>query len=170
MLFHFSENPNIKEFIPLEGQANNQLSPVVWAIDEEHSVNYFLPRDCPRIIYSKSTSLSEEDEKIFFSQTKASTIMTVESDWLESIRNTTIYKYTFTDDGFSLFDRIAGYYVSYTPVQPLYVEPMHHLLENITSRGVELRITPNLYPLREAILKSTLENFSMIRMRNAKIR
>jgi hypothetical protein len=33
-------------------------------------------------------------------------------------------------------------------------------------RGVELRVLPTLWPLRDAVLESSLQ-FSMIRMRNA---
>lgn len=59
MLFHFSENPNIKEFIP---QAADGMPPMFWEIDEEHAANYFFPRDCPRVIYSRSDNISLEDE------------------------------------------------------------------------------------------------------------
>jgi hypothetical protein len=167
MLYHFSENPAIKEFIPLENQ-NKEMPPAVWAIDEEHAVHYFLPRECPRVIFSKSASLSEEDEKLFFAHTLANKVIAVETSWIERIKNTTVYKYTFHDEGFQVFDQTAGYYIIHSPVQPISVEPMGDLLEKITEKGVELRITPNLYPLRDAIISSSVDDFSIIRFRNAK--
>jgi hypothetical protein len=170
MLFHFSENPSIKVFKPLVEQSIKEMPPVVWAIDEEHSYKYFFPRDCPRVIFSKSENLREGDEKLFFSQTVATTIIVVETAWLERIRNTTIYKYTFDSDGFELFDHNAGYYINHSTVQPLSVEPIGDLLGNIISKGIELRFTPNLFPLRDEIIASTIDDFSMIRMRNAKKR
>jgi hypothetical protein len=36
----------------------------------------------------------------------------------------------------------------------------------VLQRGVELRILPNLWPLRDAVIESTLE-FSIIRWRNS---
>jgi hypothetical protein len=51
MLYHFSEDPNINEFVPRSMEC---MPPVVWAIDEEHSFFYFFPRDCPRVIFSWS--------------------------------------------------------------------------------------------------------------------
>jgi hypothetical protein len=41
-------------------------------------------------------------------------------------------------------------------------DPVSELLQ----RGVKLRIVPNLWPLRDAVVASSLQ-FSMIRMRNA---
>ena len=164
MLFHFSEKPNIKEFIP---RSTDGMPPVVWAIDEEHAVNYFFPRDCPRVIYSRSDNISLEDKKLFFSHTSAKTIIAVETAWLERIRNTTIYKYTFDNDGFTLVDEIAGYYINHSTVLPITVEPITDLIEKITSMDVDFRITPNLFPLRDAIISSTIDNFSIIRFRNA---
>jgi hypothetical protein len=141
--------------------------PVVWAIDEEHSVYYFFPRDCPRVIFSWSQGVSAEDEKLFFSHTGAKTIIAVEAAWLDRIRNTTIYRYSFREDGFVLTDATAGYYTSRKTVIPVCVEPMGDLLGEIVSKGVELRIVPNLYPLRNAIVSSTITDFSIIRFRNA---
>ncbi|MBM7587272.1 hypothetical protein JOC86_003845 [Bacillus pakistanensis] len=166
MLYHFSEDPSIKEFIPLKSQ-NKEMPPTVWAIDEEHAVHYFFPRDCPRVIYSKSANMSEEDEKLFFSHTLANKIIAVENAWMEKIKNTTLYKYTFHDEGFQVFDQTAGYYITHSPVQPISLEPMGDLLGKIAEKGVELRVTPNLYPLRDAIISSTIDDFSIIRFRNA---
>ncbi|MCP3739496.1 DUF6886 family protein [Rossellomorea sp. BNER] len=166
MLYHFSENPTIKEFIPLENQ-NKEMPPAVWAIDEEHAVHYFFPRDCPRVIYTRSANMSEEDVKLFFSHTLANKVIAVETAWMERIKSTTIYKYTFLHEGFLLFDQTAGYYITHSPVQPISIEPMGDLLEKITEKGVELRITPNLYPLRDAIISSSVDDFSIIRFRNA---
>ena len=40
------------------------------------------------------------------------------------------------------------------------------LILELLNRGVELRIVPSLWPLRDEVVKSTLQ-FSLIRMRNA---
>jgi len=166
-LYHFSEDPNITIFEPRFIEGREDPHPFVWAIDEEHSVNYFFPRDCPRIIYSRTERLNEDDKVRFFSNTSSKTVITVESAWLERINQTTLYKYTFKDDSFDLMDEIAGYYVSKQPIIPLQVEPVVNMVEEILKRQVELRFTPNLYALRNSIIGSTLDDFSIIRFRNA---
>jgi hypothetical protein len=166
-LYHFSEEPNISIFVPRFIEGKEDPHPLIWAIDEEHSVNYLFPRDCPRIIYSRSERISEEDEERYFFNTSAKTIITVESAWIEQINGTTLYKYTFSDNSFELLDETAGYYVSKQTINPYQVEPVVDLIEEILKRGVELRFTPNLYPLRDSILKSTVDDFSIIRFRNA---
>ncbi|WP_420852114.1 DUF6886 family protein [Paenibacillus hamazuiensis] len=66
-----------------------------------------------------------------------------------------------------MYEPNAGYYTTVQTVKPVSVEKLDDLLGRIVSLGVELRITPSLLPLRDAILASTV-NFSMIRMKNAK--
>ncbi len=166
-LYHFSEEPDISKFEPRSSHGGDERSPLVWAIDEEHSVNYLFPRDCPRVIFSRSERMSEEDEVRFFSNTYAKTIIAVENAWVERINRTTLYRYIFQDESFELLDEIAGYYVSKQTIVPLRVEPVVHLLEEVVSRQVELRFTPSLYPLRDSILNSTIDDFSIIRFRNA---
>lgn len=63
-------------------------------------------------------------------------------------------------------DELAGYYVSTEPVAPLTVEPVGDLLGNLIASGVDLRITPSLWPLHDALVGATLD-FSMIRLQNA---
>lgn len=49
---------------------------------------------------------------------------------------------------------------------PLKVDRLDNLLERIAATHAELRITPTLKPMKEAVLASSV-SFSMIRMRNA---
>jgi hypothetical protein len=102
----------------------------------------------------------------FLSWTIASRVIVVEGGWIERIRTTTLYRYLLPSSGFVLRDAGAGYYVSADQVEPLSVEPVGDLIDAILGAGIELRITPNLWPIHDAIASSTLE-FSMIRMRNA---
>lgn len=46
LVFHVSETPAIARFEP---RAREIGHPVVWAIDDLHLPNYWLPRDCPRV-------------------------------------------------------------------------------------------------------------------------
>ncbi len=44
--------------------------------------------------------------------------------------------------------------------------PHYCLLQRLTATGVELRLTPSLWPLHDALIGSSVP-FSMIRLRNA---
>ncbi|GGD57762.1 DUF6886 family protein [Paenibacillus nasutitermitis] len=167
MLYHFSENPDITTFVPQPVKNRPDLPSVVWAIDEEHAVNYYFPRDCPRVIYSRSEAVSSADLELFFHGSKASTIIVVESGWLEKINTVALYRYTFEDNGFELTDGTAGYYLSRQTVNPIAVEPVQQLLAKIVNAGAELRFTPNLYPIRNAVLSSTIDDYSIIRFQHA---
>jgi hypothetical protein len=54
-------------------------------------------------------------------------------------------------------------------IEPLDVAPVGDLLAKHADAGIELRITPSLWPLADAMVDSTLQ-FSMVRMGNAQPR
>ncbi|WP_342779152.1 DUF6886 family protein [Paenibacillus hemerocallicola] len=72
-------------------------------------------------------------------------------------------------DTFQLFDEVAGYYISTQAVIPIEVEPLDNLIDRLIILKIELRFTPNLYPLRNAILNSSIKDFGIHRFANAKI-
>lgn len=154
MLYHFSEFSDIQIFIPREKQNRAEFPAVVWAIDEEHEYSYYFPRDCPRIICKKTDTISDENNDKFFKHSNADIIVTVESSWYPRIMNQVIYRYHFSDINFERFDPMAGYYISYQVTKPLHVDHMDGLIQRLFEKGIELRFTPNLYLLREAILTS----------------
>lgn len=167
MLFHMSEESDIPVFVPRRTGDSDGAPAVVWAIDEEHLVNYLFPRDCPRIVYSHSSNVSGEDRARFFAHSASQTIITVENGWYERIQSATLYKYTFDPAGFACIDGTAGYYTSRNTVRPISARPVRDLVDRLIARGVELRFTPHLHPLKAAILSSTVDDFSIIRFRNA---
>ncbi|HYF62177.1 MAG TPA: hypothetical protein VD886_05140 [Herpetosiphonaceae bacterium] len=164
-LFHFSEDGGIGEFVPRQHPVNVE-PPYVWAVDDAHGANYLLPRDCPRICIAASAETTDADRERFFGHGAAERIIVVESGWLAAIRAATLYRYALPAAPFQLYDQSAGYYVSPEPVAPLAVTPIADLLAALLAAGVELRLTPSLWPLQRAVAASSLE-FSMIRMRNA---
>lgn len=167
MLYHFSEDATIKVFTPRPTPSFPYLSPAVWAIDQNHANLYYFPRDCPRVIYWKTDFTSEQDIKKFFPDPNVEKVFVIENQWLERICHTQLFRYTFPPSTFQLFDqaKAAGYYVSFEEVIPLKVEPMGKLLEKLLSEKVELRFTPDLHPIRDSVISSSLE-FSIIRFRN----
>jgi hypothetical protein len=168
-LFHVSDQASITLFEPrpiYPGHPQNLGRPVVWAIEERLLHNYLLPRDCPRVTFYALPESDPADVARLLGVTAARHVVAIESRWLNAVRQATHYLYEFSRDGFSVIDAGAGYYVCEAAVAPVGVRRIDDLLGELAQRDVELRITPSLWPLRDAVLASTLQ-FSFIRMRNA---
>lgn len=170
-LFHISENPDIRLFEPRPSPVAYEAinGDVVFAVNDAFLHNYFFPRDCPRIAYGRVAGMSDRDRMDFFNTSIADYILTVETSWYQKIKSTTLYCYEFSSETFALLDENAGYYVSDKAVTPLSVRKIDDLIGELLTRNVELRLTPNLWPLADLVEKSGLP-FSMIRMRNAAAR
>jgi len=162
MLFHISEESNIERFDPRTPEDGGQ--PVVWAIGAARLCNYLLPRECPRVTYYAGGETTPSDVERFLGSSPA--VVAVESVWLERLRSCRLYCYYLPAETFECIDECAGYFVSRAPVVPAHVEVFDDLIAELLSRGVELRFVPSLWPLRDAIVASSLQ-FSLIRMRNA---
>jgi hypothetical protein len=93
-------------------------------------------------------------------------VIGVETQWLERIRSTQLYRYAMPEASFTLGDATAGHWVSREIIEPLSVEPVGDLLTALADAGVELRITPGLIDLWRRVIASTME-FSGTRLRNA---
>lgn len=126
--------------------------------------NYLLPRECPRVTYYTARETTAADMERFLGSSPA--VIVVEGAWLERLRSCRPYCYHLPPETFECTDECAGYIVSRVPVVPSFVRVFDDLLAALLRRGVELRFAPNLWPLRDAVVSSTLR-FSLIRMRNA---
>lgn len=160
-LFHVSEEPGITEFVPRPGPDD---TPVVWAICEARLHNYLLPRDCPRVTFTASPATTQADKELLLGGAQA--VVAIEARWFARCLTTTLYLYEFDPAPFRETDEVAGYYQSTIRVRPLAVHTIAHGLGTLLEKGVELRILPTLWHLREAVLDSSLA-YSIIRMRNA---
>ena len=157
----FEPRPSPSFFAEIKGD-------VVFAIGERLLHNYLLPRDCPRVTYYRTETTIAEDAEKFFGESTAEFVVIVESGWYERIKNTTLYCYEFAPANFTLLDECAGYYMSYQAEKPVGVRIITDIMAELLSRNVEVRFTPSLINIAEAVSQSTL-NFSIIRMRNAKV-
>ena len=162
MLFHVSEEPGIGRFEPRPSPYTDE--PVVWAIDAARLRNYLLPRDCPRVTYYAGPETTVADVERFLGSSPA--VIAIESAWFERLRSGRLYCYHLPPETFACIDECAGYFVSREPVVPARVQVVDDLLAALLGRGVELRLVPDLWSLRDAVVSSTLQ-FSLIRMRNA---
>lgn len=169
-LFHASDTPHIARFEPRPVRPDHPLKfnrPVVWAVEERLLHNYLLPRDCPRVTFYARPGSALADVARLMGQTPARYVVAVEAGWLEAIRDCVLYLYEFSSTGFAVVDSGAGHYVSEAAVTPLCVTRVPDVLGAMLRREVELRLTPSLWPLHDAVVASTLQ-FSCIRMRNAR--
>ena len=165
-LYHFSEDPSIELFVPRSVRAGPSDEELVWAVGGAQCHQFYFPRDCPRVVISKARFTTAEDAETFFGHSTAKVIAAIESNWLDRLRRTTIYRYTLPGESFELRNESAGYWVSEREIRPIGVEPIRDLMAALVDAGVELRIVPSLVPLRDAVISSTV-NFDIIRWRNA---
>ncbi|HEX8846081.1 MAG TPA: hypothetical protein VF791_15630 [Pyrinomonadaceae bacterium] len=162
MLFHVSEESGIERFEPRPSAYASEA--VVWAIAAERLRNYLLPRECPRVTYYAGRETTPADVERFLGSSPA--VIAVESGWLERLRSCRLYCYHLPPETFECLDECAGYFVSRVGVVPARVEIFDDPIAELLRRGVELRFVPSLWPLRDAVVASSLQ-FSLIRMRNA---
>lgn len=165
-LVHLSEDPSITRFVPRPASALPGSPAVVWAIGEARAPHYWLPRECPRIVFWANPETTADDAGRFLVPGPVRKVIAVEAAWLGRIRAATLYAYSLPNETFTLVDDQAGYFVSRDPVEPSAVTPVGDLLERIVGKGIEVRLTPRLGPLRDALVASTM-GYSMIRLRNA---
>jgi hypothetical protein len=162
MLFHVSEESGIERFEPRPSPSTDGA--VVWAVDADRLRNYMLPRQCPRVTFYAGPETTATDVERFLGSSPA--VIAVESAWLERLRSCRLYCYHLPPETFACVDEWAGYFVSRRPVVPACVQVIDDPFAAMLARGVELRFVPSLWPLRDAVVASTLR-FSIIRIRNA---
>jgi hypothetical protein len=163
-LWHVSEDPTIEVFRPHVPATNPSAPPAVWAIDTRHLPMFWFPRDCPRGCIWLSGRESEDDRERFFGHTDATRIHVIESAWFESMATTTLSLYRLPDDGFEPHD-VGGYWVSDRTVAPIERFEIDDLVGRHARAGIDLRITPSIWPWWSAVAASTLD-FSGSRLRN----
>jgi hypothetical protein len=167
ILFHFSEDPSLTVFQPKVALTDPESRAIVWAVDEEHAPLYWFPRDCPRIAFWRNATTTAEDSARFLGHTTAGRVHVIESAWLERMRRAVLYAYRFDPAPFALVaDAETGFWGTTEMVTALGCEPVGDLLAKHAGAGIELRIAPSLWPLRDALVASTVR-FSMSRLRNA---
>jgi hypothetical protein len=164
-LWHFSEDQSLGRFLPRAPAANPDARPLVWAIDTRHAPTFWFPRDCPRgCIWPVSTTTPDDRER-FFGQTAASRIHVMESGWLEGMQSCRLYAYRLPGGTFRPHE-VGGYWVSDEPVQAIEQVVIGDLLGRHAEAGIELRVTPSIWPFWRRVANSTVE-FSGSRLRNA---
>ena len=119
--------------------------------------------------YYATTTTTPADRRAFFSVADADSVVAIEQTWLPALRSARLYVYEFEASVFTLEDSIAAYYVCPNAATPISSRAISDPLLELFERAVELRVLSSLWPLRDAVVASSLA-FSIIRMRNARPR
>ena len=163
-LWHFSEDPSLGFFQPRPTAPDKK--PLVWAVDTRHAPMFWFPRDCPRgCVWPVSTTTAADRER-FFGQSGAARVHVIECGWLERVQACRLYAYRLPADAFAPHPVVGGYWVTDQPVEATEQVTVDNLLARHAAAGIELRVTPSIWPFWRRVTASTLE-FSGSRLRNA---
>jgi hypothetical protein len=167
-VLHFSEDPTITRFVPHVAATAHQPEPYVWAVDHSRAPDYWFPRQCPRAMAWATGTSSAEDRERILGPGGGQRLHAVEYRWLEPMRKVRLFAYRLPAPLFRPFGTpVAHAMVATVPVEPIGPpEPVGDLFELHEAAGIQLRVLPNLWPLWDAVVASTL-GFSGIRLRYA---
>jgi hypothetical protein len=164
-LWHFSEDPSLGVFHP-RPPTSGSTRPLVWAVDTRHAPMFWFPRDCPRGCIWTGPATSAEDRERFFGQSVAKRVHVVEAAWLEPMRTCRLFAYRLPSEPFRPHDVVGGYWITSQVVEAIERVAVGDLLARHAAAGIELRITPSIWPFWRQVVESTVE-FSGSRLRNA---
>ena len=164
-LWHFSEDPRLGRFSPHVPLTNPQAQPRVWAVDTRHAPMFWFPRDCPRgCIWPVSTTTAEDRER-FFGQSAAGRVHVIEAGWLARVQACRLFAYRLPAEAFRPHE-VGGYWVAGEPVEAIERVEVDDLLGRHARAGIELRVTPSIWPFWRRVTTSTVE-FSGSRLKNS---
>lgn len=163
-LWHYSHDPDLRQFRPRVAATSPDAPPLVWAVDTRHAPMFWFPRDCPRgCIWPVSTTTPADRER-FFGQSAASRIHVIEAHWLARMQASRLYAYKLPAEPFRP-DEVGGYWVCDEPVEAIEQVVVEDLLGRHARAGIEFRVTPSIWPFWQRVTASTVE-FSGSRLRN----
>ena len=165
-LWHVSEDSAITRFAPHRAETALTDELLVWAVDTRHLPLFWYPRDCPRCTFWAGPRTTEADAERFLGGRRDRAVHVIEDRWLERLRDARLFFYRMPEASFVQSSEVAGYWVSRATVDPLELVEIDDLVGLHSAAGIVLRATPNLWPLWDEVVGSTLE-FSGIRLRNA---
>jgi hypothetical protein len=164
-VWHFSEDPSLGRFLPQPPAANPRAMPLVWAVDTRHAPMFWFPRGCPRGCIWPGSATTAEDRERFFGQSAAGRIHVIETGWLGRVRDCRLYAYRLPAGPFRPHE-VGGSWVADTPVDAIEQVVIDDLVGRHASAGIELRITPSVWPFWRRVADSTVE-FSGYRLRHS---
>lgn len=164
-LFHFSEDPAIRVFVPRTPDHRPEVPPMVWTVDQERAWTYMFPRECPRVLLWPRPETTAADLDRWFGGRADARIACIEWAWLDRMHSTPLFRYEMDPAQFRPLDYDPWMWVSSAAETPRSVEPVGDLIAALRFEDVELRLMPSLAPLYGAWEHSF--HFSGIRLRNS---
>jgi hypothetical protein len=165
-LWHVSEDPGLARFTPHRAKTALSDEPLVWAVDTRHLPLYWFPRDCPRCTFWAGELTTGADVERFLGGDRTARIHVIEDRWLERVGTTELQLYRMPQATFTQSPDTAGYWMSHEPVDALERVRIGDLVGRHAAAGIPLRTLPDLWPLWDPVVASTLA-FSGMRLRNA---
>jgi hypothetical protein len=126
---------------------------------------FWFPRDCPRGCVWPVSTTTPQDRERFFGQSGANRVHVMEAGWLQRVQACRLYAYRLPAPAFRPYE-VGGYWVADEPVEAIERVVIDDLVGRHASAGIELRITPSIWPFWRRVANSTVE-FSGSRLRNA---
>ena len=168
VVFHFSEDPAIKEFTPHVARTAADPRPLVWAVGQDRVPDYWFPRQCPRAMAWVTPGTTEQDRRYLLGPGRHRRVHAVEYRWLERITTCKLFCYSLPADSFELIKGEAPHaYISKMTVRPLGApKALPPLLELHERARVQLRLLDNLWPWWDEVVGTSL-GYSGIRLANA---
>jgi hypothetical protein len=163
-LWHFSEDPSLSRFRPHTPVTNPAEPPAVWAVDTRHAPMFWFPRDCPRGCIWPVSATTPADRERFFGQSAASRVHVIEADWLRRMQDCHLYAYRLPIGPFRPHE-VGGYWICDEQVDAIDRMVIDDLVNRHAEAGIELRITPSIWPFWRQVVNSTVQ-FSGSRLRN----
>lgn len=164
-LWHFSEDPSLGRFRPRPPAMNLEAPPLVWAVDTRHAPMFWFPRDCPRGCIWPVAATTADDRERFFGQSAAGRVHVIEAGWLRRMQECRLYAYRLPTGPFRAH-AVGGYWVADHQVDATDRVAIDDLAGRHASAGIELRITPSIWPFWRRVANSTV-GFSGSRLRNS---
>lgn len=164
-VWHLSEDSSLGRFRPRRRAASPGERPLVWAVDTRHAPMFWFPRDCPRGCIWPVSATTPEDREEFFGQSAAKRVHVMEGGWLRRMQDCRLYAYRLPHEAFQPHE-VGGYWVADEPMDAIEQVVLDDLVARHADAGIELRITPSIWPFWRRVAASTVE-FSGSRLRNS---
>ncbi len=164
-VWHLSEDPSLGRFLPRKRATNPGARPLVWAVDTRHAPMFWFPRECPRGCIWAVSATTPEDREGFFGQSAANRVHVMECGWLRRMQECRLYAYRLPHETFRPHE-VGGYWVADEPVDAIERVVIDDLAARHADAGIELRITPSIWPFWRRVAISSVE-FSGSRLRNS---
>jgi hypothetical protein len=112
------------------------------------------------------STTTPQDREAFFGQSGSERIHVMESAWLERMSSGSLFAYRLPTESFRPHEVVGGYWVSDRTVRAEERVVVDDLVRRHARAGIELRVTPSLWPFWRRVAASTV-GFSGHRLRNA---